>query len=229
MDWFIFFLLCNCSFLTGGQVIAQPHVLLPQSRLPSLGSAARPPVSLTPTYYVRGIPDVMQMNNYSCGVGVFQAAAMYFGHWGYQSEFAKALGTTSADGTHPMRITQTLRKMGMDAELVEGMTLEKLKERLMARDMVIIDYQAWSEKPEGKDYSHEWEDGHYSIVTGFNDDVLFIEDPCLLGTIGYLTNDEFLSRWHDYETENGKRRNYVHMVILVRGKVVPQPRYTHID
>jgi len=38
--------------------------------------------------------------------------------------------------------------------------------------VVIIDYQAWNGKV-GIDYTNQWEDGHYSILIGFNDRFLF--------------------------------------------------------
>lgn len=203
----------------------------PQNSLPRQPSGSFPDerVSLKPTFMAKDIPDVIQMNSYTCGVGVFQAVAMHFGYWGYQEEFAKALGSTSDQGTHPARIVKGLKKLGLEAQLLENLTLETLKEKLREGAVVIIDYQAWNEHPEGKDYAKEWEDGHYSILIGYNDDVLFIEDPSLLGTRGYLTNKDFLARWHDYEIENGKRRDYVHMAIVVKGREVLQPEFTHID
>ncbi|MFZ2956920.1 MAG: cysteine peptidase family C39 domain-containing protein [Candidatus Ozemobacteraceae bacterium] len=179
-------------------------------------------------HYFSDIPDVIQMNSYSCGVGCVQAVAMHFGVWGYQDEYARELGATPEDGTHPLRITKYLVKIGLDAKIVENMSLDDLRHHIDTHDVVIINYQAWGD-PIGKNYSKEWEDGHYSVAIGYNEKMIFIEDPSLLGTIGYLTNDEFLSRWHDYENENGKRREYRNMGIVVRGKSNPQPRFTHID
>jgi predicted double-glycine peptidase len=175
-----------------------------------------------------GIPDVMQMNDYSCGVASVQAVAQYYGTWGYQDEFARELGTTPKNGTHPSRIVAYLRKLGLEASLEEGMTIDDLKRQVDAGVPVIIDYQAWGE-PAGKDYAKEWEDGHYSIVVGYSGDRLMIEDPSLLGTTGELTATELMTRWHDYETENGKRREYRQAGIVVRGKPVLQPALTHID
>lgn len=183
---------------------------------------------LRPTRFLAGIPDVIQMNSWSCGVGVVQSVCMYYGIWGYQDEYAREMGTTSDQGTHPLRITAYLQKSGLKASLREGMTLDQLRKEVDQGHLVIIDYQAWGE-PADKDYRQEWEDGHYSLVVGYNDQAIFIEDPSLLGTTGYLKNQEFLDRWHDYEIEGGKRREYVRMAIVVEGKVVPQPRFTHID
>lgn len=187
------------------------------------------PLSMRPDFWVRGMPDAIQVNNYSCGVAVFQAVAQYFDHWGYQEKFAKQLGATPDDGTHPAAIIEGFRGLGLEAHLEEGLTLDRVKEYLRAGRVVIVDYQAWHGKPPVSDYTNEWEDGHYSILLGFNDRLLFLEDPSTLGTIGWLTNEEFLSRWHDYENENGRRREYVRMAIIVSGPARRQPLFTHID
>jgi predicted double-glycine peptidase len=170
----------------------------------------------------------MQANNYSCGVGAVQAVAQYYGVWGYHATHVKALGTTPENGTHPLAMVAYLRKLGLDARLEEGMTLAGLRRWVDAGVPVIVDYQAWNGGAH-VDYAKAWEDGHYSVVVGYNRDHVFLEDPSLLGTVGWLTNAEFEARWHDYETEHGKRREYRRMGIVVRGKAQPQPSWTHID
>jgi len=184
---------------------------------------------LKPTFWVRGMPDTIQMNSYSCGAAVFQAVAQYFDHWGYQETFAGELGTSQENGTHPLAIVKGLKQLGLEATLEEGLTIDRLEQYLREGRAVVIDYQAWNDEPSGKDYSAEWEDGHYSILVGYNDTTLFIEDPSTLGTTGYLSKAEFQNRWHDYENENGRRREYRHMAIIVQGPASRQPRFTPID
>jgi len=187
------------------------------------------PNPLKPDFWVRGMPDAIQINSYTCGVAVFQSVAQYFNHWGYQEKYAKELGATPDDGTHPAAIVKGLRNLGLSADIREGLSLGQIKADLKAGKVVIVDYQAWNHKSKGKVYSTEWEGGHYSILVGYNSQLLFLEDPSTLGTIGYLTNTEFLDRWHDYETEGGKRREYVHMAIVIGGPPTRQPLFTHID
>jgi uncharacterized protein len=181
-----------------------------------------------PTRMLRGLPDVMQANSYSCGVGVVQAVAQYYGVWGYHADHVVKLGTTPEAGTHPARIVAYLRGLGLDARLVEGLTPRDLRRYVDAGVPVIIDYQAWNEAAR-PDYTRAWEDGHYSVVVGYNQGHFFIEDPSLLGTLGWLTDAELLARWRDYEVEHGKRREYQRMGIVVKGKAKPAPAYTHVD
>jgi len=188
--------------------------------------AAQEPIK--PKAFISGIPDVIQMNSFSCGVAVVQAVATYYGQWGYQEEYAGRLGTTQAEGTHPAAIVRVLRSLGLEAKMIEDMTLKGLKDYFDKGHIVIVDFQAWG-SPEDGSYEGRWEDGHYGIVVGYNDSLIFIEDPSLLGTIGYLTHEGFLSRWHDYENEDGKRREYRHMAIVVRGTPMPQPQFSSIE
>lgn len=190
----------------------------------SAGVEAAPPRS-----WVRGIPDVMQTNSYSCGAAAVQAVGQRFGVWGYQEEWADELGTSEEQGTHPGDMVEVLRAYDLDARLVEGMTLAQLFAHIDRGDVVIVDYQAWGE-PTGKDYAHEWEDGHYSIAVGYSDTHLYLEDPSLLGSVGTLTHADFLARWHDYEVEDGARREYRQMAIVVTGPSAPPARrFTPIE
>lgn len=199
---------------------------------------AAPVFAATPLK-VENIPDVMQMNNYCCGVACVQAVAQRHGHWGYQQEWAKDLGTSEEQGTHPKRIVRTLKHLGLDASLKENLSYDELKAMIDRGDSVIVDFQAWADdgkrrparQGQGRrhDYSQEWESGHYCIAVGYDATHIYLEDPSLLGTIGTVKHEDFQARWHDYELESGKRREYVHMVIVVPGKGAPAQQFTPIE
>jgi predicted double-glycine peptidase len=180
-----------------------------------------------PLKQLHGVPDVIQANNYSCGAGVVQAVMQYYGHWGYQDGYARELGTSPDQGTHPARMTEFFKKRGLDAELREGMTAADLRRHVDRGIPVIVDFQAWG-KP-GLDYAHAWEDGHYCVVVGYDRKGFFLEDPSLLGTVGYLRTADFERRWRDYEIEGGKRRPYVRAGIVIKGKPKPPPRVSPIE
>lgn len=177
---------------------------------------------------LRGVPDVMQANSHSCGVGVVQAVMNYYGVWGYQDDFAKALGTSEAQGTHPVKMAAYMKRWGLDARVREGMTVADLRRYVDEGVLVAVDFQAWNGgvKP---NYAKEWEDGHYCIVVGYSRGGFFLEDPTLLGTLGYLADADLERRWHDYEEEKGGRRPYVRMGVVVKGKSRLQPAVTPID
>ncbi|MBI4871983.1 MAG: C39 family peptidase [Candidatus Riflebacteria bacterium] len=191
-------------------------------------AAARSP-SPIPTRFLRGVPDVRQMNSSSCGAAAVQAVVCaFFGDAEGEADYWELLGSSMKEGTHPKAIVKGLRKLELGAQMREGMTLAELRHHLDAGRLVILDFQAWGE-PAGKDYSKEWEDGHYGVAVGYNDDVVFIEDPSMHGSVGYLSNGELEKRWHDYETEDGRRREYHHLAIVVKGKRRPAPQFRRIE
>ena len=84
---------------------------------------------------------------------------------------------------------------------------------------MILDIQAWPDKdPTPDDWSDNWEDGHYVVLVGMDQDFLYLMDPSTHMGYGYIPRAELAGRWHDYETEQGKRREYRRMGIFISGK-----------
>lgn len=176
---------------------------------------------------VKFVPSTPQKNSYSCGAAVTQAAAQYFGYWTRQDDLTEALGTSPKKGTSPNAIIKFLKKLGLKAEIKTGTTIQDLT-KLAEEDhtIVIVNFQAWGEK---KDYSETWEDGHYAVLLGVRGDNVYFRDPSLIGGIGYVTKDDLMKRWRDYETEGGKRVEYKQMCIIVRGKENLPPQVSKIE
>jgi predicted double-glycine peptidase len=147
--------------------------------------------------WIDGVPDSIQSNSYSCGVAAVQTVLQYFGHWGYQDEYAAEMGTNAEEGTHPARILDCLRRRGLDARLAEGLSLDDLRRCVDEGTIVIVDFQAWSDTP-NQDYSAEWENGHYAVLVGYRGDRFYFDDPVLFGALGELTGEDLLRRWRDY-------------------------------
>ncbi len=192
------------------------------TRLPVLAPPPRP------ASWVRGVPDVSQMNSWTCGASAVEAVLQAFGFEGYQEAYAREMESSEDQGTHPGRMVEALRRRGLRATLVEGMTLDGLRGQVDAGNLVIVAYQAWGGQA-GKPYREEWEDGHYSVVVGYGDGFVFLEDPSILGSLGIIPEREFEERWHDYEVEEGGRREYHRMGIVVPGPVPVRARYEKIE
>jgi predicted double-glycine peptidase len=174
------------------------------------------------------VPDTIQSNAWSCGVAIVQAVLQAHGIWGYQDDYARELGTTPQKATHPARIVAILQKRGLDVELREGMRLDDLRRTVDRGDLVILDFQAWK-GASTRVYANDWEDGHYAILIGYEGDRLFVEDPSLLGSRGWLSADDLLLRWRDYEVLQGRRREYLRAGIVVKGPLAPRAPFEHVD
>ena len=76
----------------------------------------------------------------------------------------------------------------------------------------------------GRHWRTDWEDGHYVVVVGLSRDRVYVMDPSVRTGYGYLTRDQFLQRWHDYDLNRGKRVTFERLGIVIRGST-PLARY----
>ena len=89
--------------------------------------------------------------------------------------------------------------------------------------------QAWAEIPMTlEQWENDFDDGHYVIVVGYNDSIVVFEDPASFRKT-WLTEEEFLIRWHDADPATKSKLEHFAMVLL--GKE-PSPQHKlmeHMD
>ena len=83
-----------------------------------------------------------------------------------------------------------------------GMTIADLKDALNKGNLVQVAYQAWPDGP--VDYKTDNDDGHYSVVIGYDNDHLYFMDPSTIGSYTYIPHQEFMDRWHDVDGTNNE-------------------------
>jgi predicted double-glycine peptidase len=166
-----------------------------------------------------GLPMVRQQTGYSCGPASLLSVLKYWLAFdGAEQDLYHVLGTTKRNGTHPKRIAEGAKKFFLDAEFRTSLTIDDLRAAFGTGATVIVDYQAWGDyNPFPPKWANVWEDGHYSVVMGMDESNLFLMDPSVDDAYGYLPIAEFEERWHDYETEHGKRVEYSHEAIVIKG------------
>ena len=89
----------------------------------------------------------------------------------------------------------------------------------------MILYQAWSESSES--WGDCWDDGHYSVVIGVDDENVYLEDPSLAGEIGFIPRPEFLTRWHDVDREGNELERFG--IAVMGGTPTQELQYRKID
>jgi uncharacterized protein len=171
------------------------------------------------------VPDTRQSTDYSCGASALQAVLMYYGEEYLETDLMKMLGTTH-DGTNPRDIVRVARELDFKAELREHCTFEDIEKSLKEKVPVLISGQAWRDGEDlKKPWKDVWESGHYMVIIGLDDKNVYIEDPSLLGSKGFIPRDEFMERWHDVD-----EKKYEQMAIFIKGKKPsPPPPFIHID
>lgn len=142
-----------------------------------------------------GIPLHRQEVSYSCGAAAVRSVLLYLGHDVPESELREQLDTRPENGTAPEDMLRFLN--GVPNVTVKQVTssLPKLIECVDRGEVVIVDLQAWSEKPNA-DYSVATDDGHYVVLSGYKGDLLYFADPAHDQPV-HLPKGDLDKRWHD--------------------------------
>jgi predicted double-glycine peptidase len=192
------------------------------------------------------VPMVSQATPWTCGAAALMSALLYFGVFDDpesrldaelaasddpESRLDAELAASPELGVNPLRMAATARRYGVDAEVRTGLTLDDLAAELDRRAVVIVAIQAWPSHPV-VDWSAAWDDGHYVVLVGIDDRRVYVMDPSLRTGYGYLPRGEFLQRWHDRDSVDGREVVYDRLGIVIRGQRA-LPRYpaapTHVD
>ncbi len=194
-----------------------------------LSSATTLPAGLLST-----VPDVRQSTTYSCGAAALQAVLSYYGITKRERDLMDMLKTTEEAGTSPDNIVRVAKELGFQVSARENLDYEDLVKAYREGIPVICDIQAWTAAPpEKRAWASDWEDGHYVVLLGADEQFIYVEDPSLLGTRGIIPKQEFIDRWHDYEGDppfDPTDRAYVRLGIFITGKApVRQFAYTRVD
>lgn len=178
------------------------------------------------------MPDTRQSTEYSCGAAAMQAVLGYWGRDIGEEDLREMLNTNEESGTYPDDIIRVASAFGLQAEYKENMSMADLENYLAEGIPVIVDCQAWRSVSQ---YNESWEDtwynGHWLVVIGIDENNVTLEDPYILGDLGFMSREEFEARWHNVrgldETDTGKQ---IHMGIAIRGeKLASTSGFRHID
>jgi predicted double-glycine peptidase len=164
------------------------------------------------------VPIISQATPWTCGAASLMAALIYFGVFDEpESRLDVDLRATPEQGVTPRRIALEARAFGVQAYVRTGMTLDELAEELDRGSLVIVALQAWPSRP-AADPATGWEDGHYIVVVGLDDERIYAMDPSVRTGYAYLTRDELLRRWHDYDVRDGRCEAYERLGIVLHGR-----------
>ncbi|HTL11137.1 MAG TPA: C39 family peptidase [Bdellovibrionota bacterium] len=165
------------------------------------------------------VPLVRQSTDYSCGAAAVASVLYYFQRFdGAETDLFADLDTNSQEGTHPRKMAEFLAQSGLDAQFKDGMELADVRAALESGAPVILDIQAWTNDPSpSPKWEDLWEDGHYVVAVGMDDENLYAMDPSTPAAYGYIPLEELPRRWHDYETRYGSLEIFSHLGIVVHG------------
>lgn len=188
------------------------------------------------------LPLYRQSHNFTCGVACVASVLRYAGYDfdTREDKLLLELAATPEDGTNSSTIVEYLRSVehsgktekvlsvqsgSYDCELEKDEKsvlniLEGFRTNLDEGKPIICAIQAWKD---GGDYKSKTEDdGHYVVLIGYkkeknnsNKYIYYFMDPSTSGSYTYLTEDEFILRWHD-EVNKKSVRFYIIIEYLDR-------------
>jgi predicted double-glycine peptidase len=166
------------------------------------------------------LPVVRQATGYTCGAAALQSILAYYGEDVREEVLARELKSDPDQGTNHHEIERFARARGFKVDTAEGMTVADLRRAAEAGHPVIVAFQAWGDNAAG--YANAWEDGHYAVVIGADDENVYFMDPSTTGNYTFIRTPEFLSRWHDYYLDEQKRRvELVHFGMIFSSRAAP--------
>ena len=167
------------------------------------------------------VPLARQNANYTCGVAALQSILGYY-------NFDKRLDVLSAEvkpdqekGTNYLNIASFAKSLGFDVNIRTNMTLDELKKYIDQKKPILLAIQAWADSKSSYS-SNQNEDGHYVVAIGYDDKNFYFMDPSTLGHYTYIPAEEFVSRWHDYDS-------YSNQTLLRFGMILTKPLATPYD
>ncbi|MDD5095773.1 MAG: cysteine peptidase family C39 domain-containing protein [Dehalococcoidia bacterium] len=156
-----------------------------------------------------------QTFDFDCGAKALQTVMEYYGVEMRGDEVLKELNSDRS-GTNPVNMIALAEKKGFQVFASANVPLEELKRFVDEGYPVIVLLQAWAERYMTlEDWRSDFEDGHYAIAIGYKDHVIIFEDPSSIRRT-WLTEEEFLARWHDKDPGTGRKVN--HFAMVLKGK-----------
>ena len=202
------------------------------------------------------LPLYRQSHNFTCGVACVSSVLRYAGYDfdTREDRLLWELEATPENGTNYLKIAEYLESVRTEDfpntqviatevmcvdyasnEADFGHTdslLSQLREALDDDSPVICAIQAWND--DGDYQAKTEDDGHYVVLIGYQKDtekdtyIYYFMDPSTAGSYTYLSEEEFILRWHD-NLEGKSKRIGIKVSYLNSKQEVPIHVAYHID
>ncbi len=161
------------------------------------------------------LPSGRQTFDFDCGAKALQLVMAYYGVEMREDALLEELACDS-EGVSVQHMVSVAEKAGFQVAAKCGFSLEEVKRYIDENQPVIVLVQAWAERYMTlEDWKEDNDDGHYAIVVGYHGYIIVFEDPASFRKT-WMTEEEFIARWHDLDTRTGERLDRFGMVLLGR-------------
>ncbi len=166
-------------------------------------------------------PNGRQETSFTCGPAAMQTVLDSFGIYRRQSDLARELGTTAAEGTRPDALVRCAWSEGLHAKQSRNTRFESVVAAVRRGARVILNFQAWPER--GQRVGQGAQDGHYAVVQRATDEELVLADPSSARPV-LLSREDLEDRWYDVDADG----HPVHrLAIFIEGAARPPVPLRH--
>ena len=172
------------------------------------------------------LPIGRQTFDFDCGAKALQVVMAYYGIDVREDKLLEELQCDKY-GTPLGNMIYVAEKYGFQVVANNGVFLDTVKQYLDENHPVIVVVQAWAQRYMTlEDWEVDYDDGHYVIVIGYDDKIIIFEDPASFRRT-WMTEEEFLVRWHDIDPRTQQKFEHFAMVLL--GKQPASKALKHLD
>lgn len=174
------------------------------------------------------MPSGRQTFDFDCGAKSLQLVFAYYGLDVREDILIKDLACSDSYGTLADNVKAVAEKEGFKVVARPRLSLATLKKYIDAQRPVIVLVQAWADQYMTiKDWKKANEHGHYVIVVGYKDGKIIFEDPSSFPRT-WMTEEEFLARWHFTDVRT-KRNMDRYGIVLLGKEPVKTRRLEHME
>ena len=132
-----------------------------------------------------------------CGPASLKIVLDYYGLMKSEQELAESTGAIGARGTDDKSIAYVAESLGFKVVIKNESDFSDVEEWLKREVPVIVD---WFTRGRADYSDSEVTDGHYSVVTGLDDNYIYLQDP-EIGGIRKIAREDFMKVWFDFTGE----------------------------
>lgn len=151
--------------------------------------------------HILKFPGFRQTFEWNCGTTALNMVLAYYGYDVTESCIIKMSGANDKEGTPIEGMKKVAKSYGI--QIKEGkLSTSEIRDNIDKGYPSILLIQAWTKKID-PDWKNEWDQGHYTVVIGYDKNRLIFADPISIKRV-FLSDGSLNSRWHGFD-DDGKK------------------------
>jgi ABC-type bacteriocin/lantibiotic exporter with double-glycine peptidase domain len=134
------------------------------------------------------------LNAGMCGPASLKIVLSYYGVEKNEQELFKMCKTKKDLGTDDQGLKKAAEQLGFKVKIKNKSTFKDIEKWLDKKVPVIVN---WFTRGRMDYIDSDVSDGHYSVVTGLDDEYIYLQDP-ETGSVRKIDREDFMTVWFDF-------------------------------